>query len=178
MAVQKKGLFLSMIKKFLIFTGILAIIVVIYFISTKGRAIEEARKKAMETKELVEDAAKDVVRGIKADTKEIADAISDKSREAVVEVKELGIVVRKKGNGADKTRTGANDAAITARVKTMLARELEISGHDIDVATQDGKVTLSGRANSPQEIAKIIDIVLNTEGVKEVVSAITVKKRG
>ena len=34
-----------MIKKFLIFTGILAIIAGIYFISTKGKAVEEARKK-------------------------------------------------------------------------------------------------------------------------------------
>ncbi len=168
-----------MIKKFLIFTGILAIIAGIYFISTNGKAAEEARKKVRETKELVEDAAKDVVKGIKADTKEIADAISNKSREAIVEVKELGIVVKKKSdNIVDKTRTAANDAAITARVKTRLTKDREISGLDINVTTQDGKVTLSGKADSPQEIAKIIDTVLNTEGVKEVVSAITIKKRG
>lgn len=168
-----------MIKKFLIFIGILAIIAGIYFITTKGKAIEEARKKARETKELVGDAAKDVVKGIKADTKEIVDAVSNKSREAVVEVEDLGIVVRKKGgNLVEKTKAAANDAAITARVKTRLTKDRDLSGLDIAVSTQDGKVTLSGRADSPQEIARIIDTVLNTEGVKEVVSSITIKKRG
>ncbi len=168
-----------MIKKFLIFIGIITIALGIYYVGTKGRGIEEAKKKAMETKSLVEDAAKDVVKGITADTKEIVDAISDKTREAVVDVKDLGIVVRKKGdNLADKTVSAAGDAAITARIKAQLARDKGLSLLDINVSTLNRKVTLSGKANSPQEVAKAVDIALNTDGVKEVVLEIAVKKGG
>ncbi len=166
-----------MIKKFLILVGIISIAMVVYFALSKGRGVEEARKKVKETKNLVEDTAKDVVSGIKADTREIIDAIYDKSREAVVDVKDLGIVVRKKGdNIIESTRSAAGDAAITAKIKTQLARDKDLYALDINVSTLDRKVTLSGKANSPQEVAKAVDIALNTEGVKEVVSAIAVKK--
>ncbi|GEM_PF-236801 len=168
-----------MIKKFLMFIGIITIVIGSYYVITKGRGIEKAKRKIGETKSLVEDTAKDVVSGIKADTREIIDAISDKSREAVVDVKELGIVVRKKGdNIIENTRSAAGDAAITARIKAQLARDKDLSALDINVSTLDRKVTLSGKAYSPQEVAKAVDIALNTEGVKEVVSAIAIKKRG
>ena len=168
-----------MIKKILMLIGIITIVLGIYYVSTKGRGIEEAKRKVGETKSLVENTAKDVVSGIKADTREIIDAISDKSREAVVDVKELGIVVRKKGdNIIENTRSAAGDAAITARIKAQLARDKDLSALDINVSTLDRKVTLSGKAYSPQEVARAVDIALNTEGVKEVVSAIAIKKRG
>ncbi|MBI5180736.1 MAG: BON domain-containing protein [Nitrospirae bacterium] len=168
-----------MIKKFLILVGIIAIAFVVYLAFSKGRGIEEAKRKVGETKSLVEDTAKDVVSGIKADTREIIDAISDKSREAIVEAKDLGIVVRKKGdNIIENTRSAAGDAAITARIKAQLARDKGLSLLDINVSTLNRKVTLSGKANSPQEVARAVDIALNTEGVKEVVSAIAVKKGG
>ncbi|OGW50143.1 MAG: hypothetical protein A2Z50_06010 [Nitrospirae bacterium RBG_19FT_COMBO_42_15] len=168
-----------MIKKILMLIGMITIVLGIYYVITKGRGIEEAKRKVGETKSLVEDTAKDVVSGIKADTREIIDAISDKSREAVVDVRELGIVVRKKGdNIIENTRSAADDAAITARIKTELAKDKGLSVLDINVSTLDRKVTLSGKVNSPQEVAKAVDIALNTKGVKEVVSAIVIKKRG
>lgn len=168
-----------MIKKFLMLIGIITIVLVIYYVSTKGRGIEEAKRKVGETKSLVEDTAKNVVSGIKADTREIIDAISDKSREAVVDVKELGIVVRKKGdNIIENTKSAAGDAAITARIKAQLARDKDLSVLDINVSTLGRKVTLSGKADSPQDVARAVDIALNTEGVKEVVSAIAIKKKG
>ena len=168
-----------MIKKILMLIGIITIVLGIYYVSTKGRGIEEAKRKVGETKSLVENTAKDVVSGIKADTREIIDAISDKSREAVVDVKELGIVVRKKGdNIIENTRSAAGDAAITARIKAQLARDKDLSALDINVSTLDRKVTLSGKADSPQDVARAVDIALNTEGVKEVVSAIAIKKKG
>ncbi|MEK6679844.1 MAG: BON domain-containing protein [Nitrospirota bacterium] len=159
--------------------GIITIVFVIYYVSTKGRGIEEAKRKVGETKSLVEDTAKDFVSGIKADTREIIGAISDKSREAIVEAKDLGIVVRKKGdNIIENTKSAAGDAAITARIKAQLARDKDLSVLDINVSTLDRKVTLSGKADSPQDVARAVDIALNTEGVKEVVSAIAIKKKG
>lgn len=175
-----------MIKKLLILIGIITIVSLVYYVSTKGRGIQEARMKAEETKEFVgdtaknvESAAKDVLSGIKSDTNEIMEAISEKTREAVVEAKGLGIVVRKKDdNAVKKSVSSTGDAAITARVKRHLANDRQLSGLDINVSTLDGKVTLSGRADSPQDVARAVDIALNTEGVKEVVSSIVVKKGG
>ncbi len=175
-----------MIKKILMLIGMITIVLGIYYVITKGRGIEEAREKAHQTKEFVEgtaknveSAAKDVVKGIASDTKEIADAISDKTREAIIEVKGLGIVVRKKNdNAVRKAVSSAGDAAITTRIKTQLLKDRDLSASDINVSTLDGKVTLSGKADSPHEVAKAVDIALNTAGVKEVVSEIVIKKRG
>jgi osmotically-inducible protein OsmY len=95
------------------------------------------------------------------------------------ELAEKGSIVRRKareigGAAAD----AALDARVTATIKAKLAADPELSVISIAVATPDGRVTLSGAVASPELIGKAIALALETEGVREVVSTIQIKKTG
>jgi hyperosmotically inducible periplasmic protein len=64
------------------------------------------------------------------------------------------------------------DAAITARVKTALLNDQQISATKIDVTTADGVVTMSGTVSSRAEEARAIELARQTPGVKDVKSTL------
>src|SRR2546423_155942 len=66
------------------------------------------------------------------------------------------------------------DDAITARVKTALLNDQEIGVMKIDVATSNGVVTLSGTVGSKNDEARAVALAQRAEGVKRVVSRISV----
>lgn len=74
-----------------------------------------------------------------------------------------------------KGRAGAEDAAITARVKTALMADDEIKGLAIEVATRDGAVTLTGKLDHQAQVAHAVDLARSVEGVRDVVNRLTVK---
>jgi hyperosmotically inducible protein len=65
------------------------------------------------------------------------------------------------------------DAGITAKVKTALAAEKDVSATRINVDTVQGTVTLSGRVSNPSEAERAIEVARNVEGVKAVESKLT-----
>lgn len=67
-----------------------------------------------------------------------------------------------------------NDAKITSIVKTRLLMNSNVSGTDIDVATDDGVVTLEGKLDSDAEHDLAINIAKNTADVKDVVDELEV----
>jgi hyperosmotically inducible protein len=71
---------------------------------------------------------------------------------------------------------GATDPGITAAVKTKLLADPAVSGLKIDVDTNAGVVTLSGRVTSNTEKATAIRIARETDGVKSVTDMLTVGK--
>lgn len=71
--------------------------------------------------------------------------------------------------------TVANDAAITAAVKTKLLADTTVSGLKIDVDTRSGVVYLTGdNMNTQTEINQAIRIAKETDDVKQVVSELAV----
>lgn len=74
-----------------------------------------------------------------------------------------------------KGRAGPEDAATTARVKTALMADDEIKGLAIDVDTREGAVTLTGKVDRQQQVARAMDVARSVEGVREVVNRLTVK---
>jgi hyperosmotically inducible protein len=77
-------------------------------------------------------------------------------------------------NFTDCWNQDVDDAGITAKVTSKLAVDPETSALKIDVDTTNGIVTLSGAVPTEAEKSKAEQIALNTEGVKSVVSNITV----
>lgn len=67
-----------------------------------------------------------------------------------------------------------DDAAITASVKSKLAADPEVSAHNIDVDTNEGVVTLSGRVDDGAERSEAEQLARGTDGVKRVINNLKV----
>jgi osmotically-inducible protein OsmY len=64
----------------------------------------------------------------------------------------------------------AGDAATTSAVKTALGLNKELSGSDIHVETNNGKVTLTGQVPRAEDKRVAEDIAQGTKGVASVVN--------
>lgn len=67
-----------------------------------------------------------------------------------------------------------DDATTTTRVKTALLNDPAVTSTDIDVDTQAGIVTLSGKVRSKAEADRALQVVRTVPGVKEVKSQLTI----
>jgi len=70
--------------------------------------------------------------------------------------------------------TTVDDAFITTKIKSKLTVSGDVNPFNIDVDTQNGVVTLSGRVTKPEAKAEAERIARETEGVREVHNNITV----
>lgn len=68
-------------------------------------------------------------------------------------------------SAADQYR---NDAAVTSQVKTALLAQKNLDALDINVATRDGVVHLSGFVGSSAQITQAIEVARGVRGVREV----------
>ena len=70
-----------------------------------------------------------------------------------------------------------DDAAITAKVKTALARDREVPAHDVNVTTYRGMVELSGFVENEHVAQKAADIARNVDGVRQVYNDLHIAPR-
>jgi len=77
----------------------------------------------------------------------------------------------------DRIKAGkyADDAWITAKVKTMLLKDEGVKGLDVNVETHKGTVQLAGWVNNPMQIAQAEKIARSVEGVTGVRNDLQVK---
>ena len=71
-----------------------------------------------------------------------------------------------------------DDAGLTAKVKTALARDPDVSALDVNVTTYRGVVQLSGFVDSENQVRKAADVAHGIAGVKDVINDVRVKPRG
>lgn len=78
----------------------------------------------------------------------------------------------------DRTKAGnfADDAWITAKIKTLLVKDEGVPGIGVKVDTHNGDVQLSGWVNSHDLAARAEKITLGVSGVKSVRNNIQVKR--
>jgi hyperosmotically inducible protein len=67
-----------------------------------------------------------------------------------------------------------DDATLTTKVKSALLADDKVKGLNINVDTNDGVVTLTGKAGSPEEKDQALKVVRGIEGVKNVQDRIAV----
>lgn len=60
------------------------------------------------------------------------------------------------------------ETVITAKIKAAIASEAALDGSDISVSTDDGVVTLSGRAKDDRQAAVATQLAQRQEGVRRV----------
>jgi hypothetical protein len=110
------------------------------------------------------------------------DAIANKFAEwrlNAPEIKEelarTGRVVRSKTEAAGHTiATSVDNGRIVSFIKAKYAFDKDLSARAIDVDAANGKVTLRGTVSSPELLGKAVALALDTEGVMEVNSLLTV----
>lgn len=137
------------------------------------KAEERAAMRAGETLESIQTAGEKAKLALTAKL----EALDLRSEDIQKELTEKGNVVRRKarevgGAAADAAR----DARVTTVIKAKIAADSDLSVINISVATTDGRVTLSGTVASPELIGKAMILALETDGVREVVSTIQIKK--
>jgi hyperosmotically inducible protein len=71
-----------------------------------------------------------------------------------------------------------DDATITARVKTALLNDPDVSGLKIDVDTTLGVVTMSGVVKTAQEEQRAVQLARAIPGVRDVKSTLQVSPSG
>jgi hypothetical protein len=111
------------------------------------------------------------------------DAISDKLTqwhltpdEIKADLARTGSVVRTKAQAAGETLAAAtSNARVIAVIKAKYTLDKELSARTIDVDCKEGKVTLKGTVTAPSLIGKAVADALDTDGVKEVSSLLTVQ---
>ena len=107
----------------------------------------------------------------------IQDKIGDLSTEEIKrELERTGLVVREKATRAGAVLADATaNARTTATIKTKLFADLGKTALTINVDTTDGLVTLSGSVNTPEELSKAVQVAMETEGVRKVISTLQIK---
>ncbi len=128
-------------------------------------SLERAQEQASRQAEQLKTAVKDRIKDFHLSTPEVKD-----------ELDRTGQVVRKKAQQVGAAIADATaDSRITASVKGKLLKDATLAALSIHVSTTDGLVTLSGRANSPEDVAEAMKLALDTDGVREVISTLQVK---
>ncbi len=95
------------------------------------------------------------------------------------ELKATGRVVRRKVSEAGRQlEESTRDARTTARLKARFALDPELKAREIEVDTADGRVTLTGRVDSHEELARAIRMAVEEDDVLEVTSTLQVSASG
>lgn len=122
---------------------------------------------------------------IKSTAESAGNAISDKlkswhlDRESITnELAKTGHVIREKSSQAGQAIKDATaDARVTGEIKAKLIKDPDLSAWHIHVSTTDGVVTLSGTVSSADLIGKAMELALDTDGARQVISTLQVKPK-
>lgn len=98
-------------------------------------------------------------------------ATANKASEAAAEMRQGA------GNAADVIGSKAKDMAITAEVKTRLARDSQLSALAINVDTNEGRVVLRGTAPDTAARTQATELARSVDGVQGVDNVLTVQAR-
>ena len=129
------------------------------------------RRTELETK--VENTGAQVADGVRKATEAVKESLNgDKLRK---ELEDTGKVVRRKASElGERVADATADARTTAAVKAQLGKATGLDSLKISVSTTAGRVTLSGEVESPEILSQVIQIALEVDGAREVVSTIQI----
>jgi len=155
-------------KSFLVLIFLIVLAAIAYFF-IKGK-----------NPQLVSNTEENIAKGANTLKREVTNAITQlDAREIIQEMKKEGRVVRKKaGEIGEKLADSAADAKTTASIKSKYALDQTLSAIAISVNTTAGKVTLSGQVDSSDSVKKAMELALQTEGVREVISTLQIRENG
>lgn len=86
-------------------------------------------------------------------------------------------MIERGGEAAGTAGGIMTDAAITSAVKSKLLGDTSVGGLNINVDTNDGVVTLSGRVSTQAEADQAAKLARETQGVKNVVTKLRISSQ-
>jgi hyperosmotically inducible protein len=116
------------------------------------------------------DAAQEAVRQTNRALNKAGEIARDGSQEAMQAARKAGEVAKE---GAAEAGRMLGDGGLTARVKTALLADESVKAANIDVDSNSGVVTLSGRLSSQAEVDRAVEIVRGIDGVTQVENRLT-----
>jgi osmotically-inducible protein OsmY len=125
---------------------------------------------------LVARAGQEAKQEVGSATREVRRSWQELDKQAVLdELKQTGRVVRRKSEQvARQVAEATEDARTSAAIKAQLALDPNLSALDISVDTTDGVVTLAGKVDSPDAVARAMELALEHDNVREVISTLQV----
>jgi hyperosmotically inducible protein len=113
----------------------------------------------------------------RAEEDRAAQAASDAVRQTNQALSQAEQAVRQAGGkaaeGAGEAGRMLRDGSLTARVKTALLADENVPASQIDVDSNDGVVTLSGRLSSEAQVQRALEIARKVDGVQRVDNKLT-----
>ena len=85
-------------------------------------------------------------------------------------------VGEKTAQAADQARRAITDGSITAKIKAKMALDDTVKALDIDVDTNGPTVTVGGVVTTEAQHQRVLQLVRETDGVKQVVDQVQVRK--
>lgn len=77
-------------------------------------------------------------------------------------------------HGHETTGEYVDDATLTARAKTALVKDKQVTASDFHLDVYMGNITISGTAKDSAEVARAVEDLHNVRGVKSVKNAMRV----
>jgi len=111
----------------------------------------------------------EIERELAAEIAKSIDGVRDVENDLAVDASSAGKVSESDaGREAQGFKQAVIDATLTARIKSKLLANGNVSGLSVDVDSRGGEVTLSGTVDSEEEKDLIASIAINTEGATSV----------
>jgi osmotically-inducible protein OsmY len=108
---------------------------------------------------------------VREDARQLGEEAKEGARDLKAEARSFGAEAREKLSEAGRE---LKDAKVTASVKTALSLNRSLRPYSIDVSSESGVVTLTGRVGSPEERARAEQVAAAVPDVTRVVNQIQV----
>jgi len=147
-----------------------------WFVEKKAREHPEAEQRAEAAAVQARDTAGATAHHLSDAFKAKLETLDLKSDQIKDEMARTGKVVRRRAEDlGDKIADATADARIVTAIKAKYAEDPDLSVWKISVSSDQGKVTLTGTVSAEDQIGKAVALGLETDGVRDVTSTLTVK---
>jgi len=149
-----------------------------WFVEKKAQEHPEAQNRVEAATADAGAAARDMGHHLSEAFKATLDTLDLRKDQIKDELARTGKVVRRKSvEFGDKVADATADARIVTAIKAKFVGDSDLSVWTISVSSDLGRVTLSGTVSSEDDIGKAVALALETDGVRDVTSTLTVKAK-
>ncbi len=147
-----------------------------WFIEKKAREHPEAEQRAEAAAAQAQSSAGEAGRHLSDAFKAKLETLDLRSDQIKDELARTGKIVRRKAHDlGDQVADAATDARIVTAIKAKYAANADLSVWSISVSSDQGRVALSGTVSAEEYIGEAVALALETDGVRDVTSTLTVK---
>ncbi|MDP3068708.1 MAG: BON domain-containing protein [Opitutaceae bacterium] len=151
--------------------GVLLTGAVVWYVRYQSQLHPEAQQRFQQASSAATDAAGEALYHASVALRSKMETLDLKPEQVQEELARAGKIVRRRARElASQAADAGADTLITTAIKTRFAADRELSVWSISVSTTDGRVTLDGTVQSPEQLAQAVALAMEADGVREVTS--------